>query len=279
MLFLLIISIYSLDFLREVPDGRGVSLAFSDISQNNINMITMNPSLLPDFFSFNFGTTDFAGISDFYLIGFSLPFKNLKTGILWVRAKVSDIPEYPELPENDTIPRARTGEFSSIEEAFIIPFKYKNYPFAIQFKIINKRLKDLKGKGTGFDIGARKSFNFKGIKIFTGLSILNPFGAKISWNTGKKDEEAMKFISFLTLQKKFSNLFELLFSSKFGYDVEIFYSTGFEIKIKRTFSLLFGYEGEPRIGAGITFRNFEVYYSLRLHELGRIQTVSIKLKS
>jgi len=279
MLFFVIISIYSLDFLKEVPDARGVSLAFSDISENSITMIGVNPILLPNFFSFDFGTKDFAGLSDFYLVGFSLPFKDLKTGILWVRANVSHIPEYPELPENDTIPKEKEGEFSSIEEAFIIPFKYKNFPLAMQFKIIKKRLKDLKGKGIGFDIGARKDFNLKGVKLFTGFSILNPFGAKISWNSGKKDEERIKFIYFLTFKKRFSELLEFLFASKLGYDVEIFYSTGFEMKIKGTFSLLFGYEAEPRIGAGITFNNFEIHYSLRLHELGKIQTVNIKLKS
>ncbi len=279
MLILLIISIYSLDFLREVPDARGVSLSFSDISENSINLITVNPFLLPDFLEFNFGNSDFAGLSNFYSLGLSIPLKNLKTGILWVRAEVENIPEYPELPENDTIPKEKIGEFSNTEEAFILPFKYKNYPLAMQFKIINKRLKNLKGKGIGFDIGTRKSFNLKNIKIFLGLSILNPFGTKISWNSGKKDEEVRNFISFIAFKKRFLDLFELLFASKLGYDIEIFYAAGFEIKIKRIFSLILGYEKEPRIGAGITFKNFEAYYSLRLHELGKIQTVSIKLKS
>ncbi len=279
MFFLIIIfNVYSLEFLREIPDAREICLGFSDISKDNLNMITVNPSSLPGRHVFSFGTQDFASLARYYLIGFSYPFKNLNFGFLWVRAEVGEIPEYPELPENDTIPKDNLGYFSEFEEAFILPIKHKKIPLTFQIKIINKRLKDLKGKGIGFDIGYKRGFKIKSYMFFTGFSLLNPFGSKITWSSGKKDEEARKINFFLNVKKYFFKKFYVLVTAKAGYDVEPFYSTGLEMNFFKYFSLLIGWKQEPRFGVGFNFEKFEVYYSFRKHELGRIQSITLKLK-
>ncbi|MEN3044309.1 MAG: hypothetical protein ABDH37_03725 [Candidatus Hydrothermales bacterium] len=277
MLVLLLISIYATEFLKEIPDARGISLAFSDISENNLNFSSINPSSLPDFVSVNFGTKDFALLAKYYLFGFSLPIKKLKTGILWIRAQVDEVPLYPELPEGDTIPKNKQGEFSNVEEALLLPFKISNFPFAFQFKLISKRFKDLKGKGIGFDLGFKRDFNFKYFKTYIGLSLLDISETKISYNKNGIDKERVKIISFTTFKKKFKPL-TLSTSFKFRYDVELTYSAGLEIKIKEIFSILSGFEQEPRFGAGLNFENFSLFYSLRLHELGIIQAVSLSIK-
>ncbi len=277
MFFLLILSFYALEFLKELPDARGVSLGFSDISEDNLNLINLNPSSLPDFMSLNFGTQNFALLANYYLFGFSLPLKNIKTGFLWIRTQVDGIPEYPFLEENDTVPKLKKGEFSSIEEAFLIPFKFKNLNFAFQFKIINKRFKDLKGKGIGFDLGFKKDYKIKNLNTYLGISLIDPFGTKILWNKGSEDKENIKIFSFLTLKKNLKFLTCSL-SFKIGYDLELIYSSGIEIKIKDIFSILAGYEREPRFGAGFVFKNFEMYYSLKIHEIGRVEVINLSIK-
>lgn len=277
MLILFLISVYALEFLREIPDAKGVSLGFSDVSEDNLNLITLNPSSLPDFITINFGTQNFALLANYYLFGFSLPLKNIKTGFLWIRNQVDGIPEYPFLEENDTIPKLKTGEFSSVEEAFLIPFKLKNLNFASQFKIINKRFKDLKGKGIGFDLGFKKDFKIKGFNTYLGISLLDLFGTKILWNKGGEDKENIKILSFLTIKKNLKFL-NCSLSCKIGYDLELLYSSGIEIKIKDIFSILAGYEREPRFGAGLVFKNFEIYYSLKILELGPVEVINLSIK-
>ncbi|MEN3046103.1 MAG: hypothetical protein ABDH49_03855 [Candidatus Hydrothermales bacterium] len=274
---LLLISAYAVEFLREVPDARGVSLAFSDISESNLNFIPINPSSLPDFVSLNFGTKDFALLARYYLFGFSLPLKKLKTGILWIRTQVDEIPIYPELPEGDTIPKNKIGEFSSTQNALLLPFKISNFPIAFQFKLISKKIKDLKGKGIGIDLGFKRNFNFKLFVTYIGVSLLDILGTKISYNKDEVDKEEIKIISFITLKKKFKPL-TFSTSFKFRYDVEPTYSAGLEIKIKEIFSLLSGFEQEPRFGVGLNFENFSVHYSLRIHELGIIQAANLSIK-
>ncbi|MEO0270604.1 MAG: hypothetical protein ABIM58_03505 [candidate division WOR-3 bacterium] len=277
MVLIIIFTYYALEFLKELPDAKGVSLGFSDISENNINLTPLNPSLIPDFISLNFGTQNFALLANYYLFGFSLPFKNIKTGFLWIRTQIDEIPEYPFLEENDTIPKLKTGEFSSIEEAFLIPFKFKKLNLAFQFKLINKRFKDLKGKGIGFDLGFKKDFKLKGINTYLGISLIDPFGTKILWNRGSEDKENIKILTFLTFKKNLKFI-SLALSGKIGYDIELLYSSGMEIKIKDIFSILAGYDREPRFGAGFVFKNFEIYYSLRIHELGLIEVINLSIK-
>ncbi|MEO0231810.1 MAG: hypothetical protein ABIM29_04640 [candidate division WOR-3 bacterium] len=281
LIFLFLKGEYALEFLKFGAGAREISLSNSDI-------VLLSPSSAPlynpacaisDNFSIMLNKSyAFDGIMEYNYLGFCLPlFKKIYLSSGFLILNIPDIPFYSkEIEPGDTnfYPPEKYFDFS--QRAFLLNFSHKKFPFGINFKIINQKMLEAKGKGIGFDFGTRYSKFTKFGNFYFGFVLKDIGGTKVSWGDRERGEESPAYHFGFCYSKSFNFLNLKIFSNTF-YDYDLYNSFGVESSFFETLFLRIGflYFDYFSIGIGLKFKFFDVDYGFKKNVIGVVHSISL----
>ncbi len=274
---------YALEFLKFGIGAREISLSNSDIVFCSPTSAPLyNPAcIISNNFSITFNKSyAFNDIMEYNYLGISFPLvKKIYLSSGFLISNVYDIPLYSkEIEPGDTNFYPPEGYFNFLQRAFFLSFSLKNFPFGINFKIINQKMLEGKGKGIGFDFGFKYSKFTKFLNFHTAFVLKDIGGTKVSWEEKEGGEESMGIYFGFGLSKNFSFLNINIFSNIF-YDYEIHTPIGIEISLYEILFLRTGflYFDIFSFGSGIKFRFFEIDYGFKRNVAGSSHSISLTL--
>jgi len=284
ILFFLSKNEYALEFLKFGVGAREISLSNSDIVFCSPTCAPLyNPAcIVSDNFSITLNKSyAFNEFMEYNYLGISFPLAKkfyLSSGFLI--ADVYDIPLYPiEIEPGDTNFYPPQGYFNFLQRAFFLSFSLKKIPLGLNFKIINQKMLEGKGKGIGFDFGFKYSKFTKFLNFYTAFVLKDIGGTKISWEEKEKGEESMGIYFGLGFSKNFSFLNFNIFSNIF-YDYEIHTPIGIEISLYEILFLRTGflYFDKFSFGSGIKLKFFDIDYGFKRNVAGSSHSISLTFK-